>query len=203
MKKFLILFLLLCTPANAAIFDWSGGCTQPPKANPNNGRDPTIIYNNVSYIYGGPIGGYTNTQYDFTPINFAPNIALAMCSDGTGPKEACAGTYTQIPLTQFGLPVTTKRVWLLGNVGIEGVNKWNGRIYIWTRKPGSNWSLSPLVNGGYISQVVIPAAVGLVNGTPTIEIAWRAINLNTSNWGTGNSTIDSAWFQAVLEEYCE
>jgi hypothetical protein len=185
--------LLLCSPASAAIYDWSNTCFIW-HFNPNDVRDPTIIFNNTSDPINN-VSGYSGTEYAFTPINFPPQSALAMCSDGSGPKPFCANTWTQITLSQFGISVTAKEVILTINSGFLGPHMWTNVAYAWFRAPGSSWALSPIYDGGYYSDGAVHVPVGLVNGVPTIEAAWR-IN------GT-MATGDDAWLNAILTGWCE
>ncbi|AUC98360.1 MULTISPECIES: hypothetical protein [Bradyrhizobium] len=165
---------LALTPVFAAQTNWTNTCTTW-HFNPNNVRDPTIVFNNTSLPNWGVCPGYDGTPYEFHPCNFAPNTTPATCSDGTGPKDACANTWTQIPLwPQFNIPATAKEVILTGNSYITGPNQWTATVYAWFRAPGSTWALSPIFDGGYMSTLVVHAPVGLVNGVPNIEMAWRA-----------------------------
>ena len=166
--------MLVAHAAFGAVYDWSNTCSTW-HFNPANVRDPTIVFNNTGLPYGGPVTGYTGTPYAFTPINFAPQTGPAMCSNGTGPTTACAGTWTLIPLDQFGVSATAKEVILTGNAGLSGPDMWTNVIYAWFRAPGSTWALSPIFDGGYYSNVAVHAPVALVSGVPNIQMAW-AIN---------------------------
>ncbi|MES5482289.1 hypothetical protein QMZ05_05980 [Bradyrhizobium sp. INPA03-11B] len=189
---------LTLTPAFAAQYDWSNMCSTW-HFNPQNVRDPTIVFNNTSLPNYGVCPGYDNTPYAFTPCNFAPNTTPAMCSNGTGPTDACASVWTQIPLAQFGVPATAKEVLLTGNASIAGPNQWTGTIYAWFRKPGSTWALSPIFDGGYRSSLTVHAPVGLVNGLPMIEMAWRGEGLTLAP----APNYDTATLNLILSGWCE
>ena len=176
-----------------ARYDWSN-CITSLAFNPNDVRDPTVIYNNVGLVYGGPIVGYTGTDYAFEPINFEPSVGAV---DHTIPYK-----WKQIPLDQFLRdPVTgdipdAKQALITLNSGTSGANMWNRVVYAWARKPGTAWNLSPIFNGGYLTSLLIAAPIGAItkaDGTqvPGIEIAWGVNSLDgsavdTTNWGTGN-----------------
>jgi hypothetical protein len=166
-----------------AISNWTNTITKL-HFNPNNVRDPTIVFNNTA----NPIGsapGYDGTQYDFQPKNFPPNTNVS-----------AATTWTTILLGQFGVGPTAKEVILTGNCGITGPNEWKGVIYCWFRRPGSNWDLSPIVDGSYQGSFTVHAPVGLVNGEPAIEMAWGVRGLNL---GQG----DEAYLNIILSGWGE
>lgn len=179
-----------------ALYSWANTVTQW-HFNPNNVRDPTIVFNNTSLVYGGPVTGYSDTPYAFAPINFAPNI-----------NSPTASVWTQIKLDQFGVSSTAKQVILTGNCGITGKNEWTGTIYAWFRAPGSNWELSPIFDGGYAGSLSVHAPVALdASGVPAIEMAWGTNGLDSTNWGKGDPTnspiIDQAWFNLILTGWGE
>jgi len=165
-----------------AVYDWSNTITQW-HFNPDDVRDPTIVFNNTN----NPIGhapGYDGTKYDFAPKNFPPN--------NTVPTQV----WTTIPLDQFGVLPTAKEVVLTGNCGITGAHEWSGTIYAWFRKPGSTWNLSPIFDGGYQGSFCVHAPVGLVNGVPAIEMSWGTNGLSI---GGG----DQAWLTIILTAWGE
>lgn len=175
-----------------ALYNWSNTVTQW-HFNPENVRDPTFVFNNTSLVYGGPINGYSNTPYDFTPINFAPTI-----------NKPIADNFTQIKLDQFGVSDRAKIVILTGNCGITGPNMWKGTVYVWCRAPGSIWHLSPIFDGGYAGSMCLHVPVALNSeGVPAIEIAWGTNDLDPTNWGTGNHVNDSAWLNLILSGWGE
>ncbi len=164
-----------------AIYDWSN-CVTKWHFNPNDVRDPTIVFNNTS----NPIGsapGYDNTEYDFQPKNFAPNLNV--------PKPEY---WTSIKLDQFGVGRCSKQVILTGNCGITGPKMWSGAVYMWFRRPGSDWNLSPIFDGGYAGSFCVHAPVGLIDDTPAIEMAWGTNGLNIG---------DNAWLNAILTAWGE
>lgn len=166
-----------------AVYDWSN-CVTTWHFNPNDVRDPTIVFNNTANAIGSA-PGYDGTVYDFTPKNFAPNTNVP-----------AATTWTTILLDQFGVGVTAKEVILTGNCGITGTHMWSGVIYMWFRKPDSTWDLSPIFDGGYDGSFSVHAPVGLVSGVPAIEMAWGTDSLDI---GYG----DEAWLNAILTAWGE
>lgn len=188
MRALVIASMLLVSPAHAAVFDWSNSCATW-HFNPNNVRDPTAVFNNTGITNYGECPGYDNTQYAFKPCNFAPSVAAS-------PNQ----TWTDIPLGQFGLPVTAKEVILTGNSAISGPNQWTGAIEVWFRKPGSTWALSPIIDGGYKSSFTVHAPVGLINGIPNIEISWYGLGLNI---GPAGPSTDTASLNFILSGWCE
>ena len=173
-----------------AIFDWSN-CVTTWHFNPNDVRDPTIVYNVVTNPYGSA-PGYDGTKYDFAPKNFAPNLNV--------PKPS---VWTTILLDQFGVTCNAKEVILTGNCGTSGVNQWRGIIYAWFRRPGTDWDLSPIFDGGYSGSLSVHAPVGLVNGVPAIEMAWGVNLMDPTNWGTGQPCNDGAWLNLILTGWGE
>lgn len=157
-----------------------------------NVRDPTIVFNNVAEVYGTALG-YTGTDYEMTPLNFAPNINVASPT-----------TWTEITLTQFAVPDSCRVVILTGNAAITGTHALTGTIYLWFRTPGSTWSLSPIFDGGYLGNVCIHVPVAL-NGSnvPAFQMAWGTQGLTTTNWGTGAAVTDNATVNLILSSWGE
>jgi hypothetical protein len=189
----LMLALAVASPLQAAVYDWSNTCTIK-HYNRDDVRNPTIIFNNTN-LPTGHCKGYDNTEYAFTPCNFAPQPGPAICSDGEGPTPFCAGTWTPITLSQFGIPITAKEILVTLNTGFKGPDMWGNVEYVWFRAGGSTWAMSPIYDGGYWGDDSVPVPVGLVNGVPTIEAAW-GIN------GT-MAAGDDAWLNAILSGWCE
>jgi hypothetical protein len=164
--------------------------------NPDNVRDPTIIYNVVTEAYG-TASGYTGTSYAFSPINFAPN---------NNDTTFGSNTYTRILLEQFGITSTSaKEVIITGNAGASGAHEWTGWIYLWFRAPGSSWDKSPIANFvGTVSNFTVHAPVGLgADGKPAIEVAWGTKGFTRTNWGTGSSIVDNVWLVGILSAWGE
>lgn len=170
-----------------AVYDWTQ-LQSKDWINPDNVRDPTIIFNNTALPIGGPVGGYTGTVYAFDPINFASNIIVP-------PSPPIASVWTTVKLGQFGIPNTARAIRITGNSGMTGPNMWKAVTYLWVRRKGSDWDLSPVYNGGYIgnfSELHIPC--GVFEGEAAVDLAWGLSGLNLAAG-------DNAWMQAVISEW--
>ncbi|WP_338832058.1 hypothetical protein [Bradyrhizobium sp. 27S5] len=199
---------LLAQPANAAVYaNWSEACSWHFAR--GSVRDPTIIYNH--YNDGGTYGacpGYDDTQYAFSPCNFAPNTTPAMCSNGTGPTHACAGAWTQIPLDQFLRDPATGKVPFPKEVrltGSAGSSDWTGTIYSSFRRPGASWALSPITNSVHSDSLSVDVPVGQLRdpaGNPVFDKNGQPIPAIEAAWGV-NGVQGSAWLNLILSEYCE
>lgn len=171
--------------------DWSNTVTTW-HFNPDNVREPQIVFNNTGVAYGSA-PGFDGTPQDFSPKNFAPNASNA----------GLPYTWTQVHLDQFNVGAGAKEVILTGDAGLSGAHMWTGGIYLWFRKPGSMWSKARSFYCGYTGNFTIHVPVGLVNGAPTIEMAWGLVGLDPINWGTGNAPNDTAWLNMVLSGWGE
>lgn len=168
----------------------------------DNCRDPNMVFNNTDHRYGGPVSGYNDTDYAIDPINFAPHLDT--------PK---ANTFTKLGLWQFTRDKETgdvpdpppRIIKVTGNCGLWGLDKWNGFIDIWARAYGSNWNLSPIVDGSYQGSFHFPIPVRIdENGEPCIDLAWGVTGVrDTTNWGADPSRprVNGAWLNIILSEW--
>jgi len=166
-----------------AQWNWSNSVTKW-YFNPDNVRDPTMVFNNTALPVGGPIPGY-GPPYDFIPINFAPNVGVP------------AANWTTIKLGQFGIPSTAKQIITTIDSSLMGPSndKWNNTIYSWFRRPGSTWNKSPIQDSGYADCCTVFAPVGIVDNEAAIEMAWGFAHALPNG--------DTAWLTAILTGWGE
>lgn len=143
---------LSANPSLAAMKNWSNQCTIT-HSNPDNRRDPTFVWDTTATSYG-TCTGYDGTAYAFSPCNNAP------------------GSWVTVPLyPQFddGSPTYSineaKEIRVTGRAIVSG-----GTLYLYTRAPGSTWSLSNNAtlpwDTGNISMTM---PVAQVNGVASIQ----------------------------------